>query len=240
MQNLHLLRVTILALLALCLAAAPALAKSDQELAAASQNPVADMISLPMKNIFNFDRGSEDAFAYTFEMQPVYPVNLGKYNLINRVILPIHYQEPAYPGMDYKTGLGDTIYQAFFSPADAGPLICGAGPAFILPTHSENQLGNDKWAAGPAAVALTIRGPWVMGFLGQHFWDFAGDSDAANVNVSSLQYFINYNTPDYYLNTSPTMSYNWDADSDEACERWGHERWGQRDGVRSLKLIIHI
>ena len=55
-----------------------------------------------------------------------------------------------------------------------------------------------------------------MGFLGQHFWDFAGDGDAANVNVSSLQYFINYNTPDYYLNTSPTMSYNWDADSDEA------------------------
>ena len=110
----------------------------------------------------------------------------------------------------------------------------------VIPTNTDDSLGNDKGAAGPAAVALTIRGPWVMGFLGQHFWDFAGDSDAANVNVSSLQYFINYNTPDYYLNTSPTMSYNWDADSDEACERWGHERWGQRDGVRSLKLIIHI
>ena len=63
---------------------------------------------------------------------------------------------------------------------------------------------------------MTIRGPWVMGFLGQHFWDFAGDKDAADVNVSTLQYFVNYNFPDFYLNTSPTMSYNWNADSDEA------------------------
>ena len=187
-----------------------------EELAKASQNPVAAMISLPLKNRFSFGAGSEDAFTYELEMQPVYPVNLGKLNLINRFILPIAYQEARYPGESNETGLRDLIYQAFFSPAEAGDIIWGLGPAMIIPTHTDDSLGNDKWAAGPAAVALTIRGPWVMGFLGQHFWDFAGDSDAANVNVSSLQYFINYNTPDYYLNTSPTMSYNWDADSDEA------------------------
>ena len=33
---------------------------------------------------------------------------------------------------------------------------------------------------------------------------------------STNQYFINYNTPDYYINTSPTVTYNWEADSDEA------------------------
>jgi hypothetical protein len=38
---------------------------------------------------------------------------------------------------------------------------------------------------------------------------------AADVNSSTLQYFVNYNTPDFYLNTSPTMSYNWEADDDE-------------------------
>ena len=41
----------------------PALA-DEQELAKKSQNPVAAMISLPMKNKFNFGRGDKDAFAY--------------------------------------------------------------------------------------------------------------------------------------------------------------------------------
>lgn len=188
----------------------------NQELAKASQNPVAAMISLPMKNKFNFGAGEKDAFAYELELQPVYPVNLGKLNLINRLIVPIVYQEEPYDGMGDKFGLRNTTYQAFFSPADAGKIIWGLGPTMIIPTNTDDSLGNDKWAAGPAALALTIRGPWVSGFLAQHFWDFAGDSDASDVNLTTLQYFVNYNFPDFYLNTSPTMSHNWEANSDDA------------------------
>ena len=188
---------------------------SDSDLAKASQNPVADMISLPIKNKLNFDRGEEDAFAFELELQPVLPVHLGEWNLINRFIVPIAYQEPANEGLSYDFGLRDITYQAFFSPASPGDIIWGLGPALILPTNTGNTLGNDKWAAGPAGVALSIRGPWVMGALAQHFWDFAGDDDAADVNLSSLQYFVNYNTPDYYLNTSPTITYNWEADGDD-------------------------
>ena len=55
----------------------------------------------------------------------------------------------------------------------------------------------------------------MSGVLAQHFWDFAGDAEAADVNLSTFQYFINYNTPYYYINTSPTMSYNWNASSGE-------------------------
>lgn len=188
----------------------------DQELAKQSQNPVAAMVSLPMKNKFNFGAGSEDAFIYELELQPVYPVSLGQVNLINRFIVPVAYQEGLYPGMDDEFGLRNITYQAFFSPAAPGDVIWGLGPAVIMPTNTDDSLGNDKWAAGPAALALTIKGPWVSGMLAQHFWDFAGDNDAANVNVSTLQYFINYNTPNYYLNTSPTMSYNWDTNGSDA------------------------
>ena len=202
-------------LLSTCLSVTSAVA-SDEDLAEASQNPVADMISLPLKNKFNFDRGSEDAFGYTLEMQPVLPVNLGEYNLINRFILPIKYQEAAYPGLDDEFGLGDLTYQAFFSPSKVGSFVWGAGPAFIIPTNTDDTLGNDKWAAGPAVVLLKMAKPWVSGILAQHFWDFASDSDASNVNLSSLQYFVNYNFPNFYLNTSPTMTYNWDADSSDA------------------------
>lgn len=188
----------------------------DQELAKASQNPVAAMISVPIKNKFNFDAGPEDAFIYEMELQPVYPVNIGEFNLINRFIIPIAYQDGLYPGMDDEFGLRNITYQAFFSPADAGQIIWGLGPTMIIPTNTNDSLGNDKWAAGPAAVVLTRRGPWVSGVLAQHFWDFAGDSDASQVNLSTLQYFINYNFPNFYLNTSPTITHNWEANSDDA------------------------
>ena len=72
----------------------------NADLARASQNPVADMISLPMKSKFNFGLGHEDAFAYELELQPVYPVNLGKWNLINRFITTIAYQEAPYESMN--------------------------------------------------------------------------------------------------------------------------------------------
>jgi len=202
-----------LSLLTSCVSGAQA---GDQDLAKASQNPVADMISLPMKNKFNFGMGEEDAFGYELELQPVIPVNLGSWNLINRFILPVTYQEAPREGVGDVFGLRDTTYQVFFSPAEPGEIIWGIGPTMIIPTHTDNRLGNDKWAVGPAAVALTRQGPWVSGVLAQHFWDFAGDDEAANVNLTTLQYFVNYNTPNYYLNTSPTMSYNWEADSGEA------------------------
>lgn len=188
----------------------------DQDLAKESQNPVAARISVPIKNKFNFGAGSEDAFVYDMEFQPVYPMSLGDLNLINRFIIPVSYQEGLSPGMDDEFGLRNITYQAFFSPAKPGKIIWGLGPAMILPTNSNDSLGNDKWAAGPAALALTMKGPWVSGLLAQHFWDFAGKDHAANVNLSTLQYFINYNTPNYYLNTSPTMSYNWDAAGSDA------------------------
>jgi len=188
----------------------------DGDLARASQNPISAMISLPIKNRFNFDRGDEDAFAFELELQPVIPVNLGEWNLINRLIVPLAYQEPAFEDMSYDTGLRNITYQAFFSPAAPGDIIWGIGPTINMPTNTENSLGNDKWSGGPAFIALTMRDAWVTGVLAQQFWDFAGDDDAADVELSTLQYFINYNTPDYYLNTSPTMVYDWEADSDDA------------------------
>lgn len=181
----------LLVLVLISLWATPALAETDEELAKKSQNPVAAMISVPVKNKFEFGRGSEDAFAYEVELQPVYPVSLGKFNLINRLIIPVAYREGAYPGVSDETGLRNITYQAFLSPAEPGEIIWGVGPAMNIPTHTDDSLGTDKWSAGPAVLALTIQGPWVNGLLAQHFWDFAGDDDAADVNVSTLQYFIN-------------------------------------------------
>lgn len=88
-MKLHQLTLSIIFLVVFLTSGATLVFADDQDLAAASQNPVADMISLPIKNIFNVDRGTEDGFAYTLEFQPVLPVHLGDFNLINRFIVPV-------------------------------------------------------------------------------------------------------------------------------------------------------
>ena len=61
--------------------------KSGGDLRAAVQNPVGAMYSLPFK--FNFDYGAPNGEASFLNIQPVIPITVGDWNLINRVIAPI-------------------------------------------------------------------------------------------------------------------------------------------------------
>lgn len=207
----------------------PILAQED--LAKQSQNPLGTVISAPFENNLYFNIGPSDATAYVLNMKPVYPVNLGHWNLINRFILPVIYSEgqdvdiqpPPETDVGYSTyvaaqgsafGLGDLNYQGFFSPAKSGAWIWGIGPAVVLPIATKDRYASDKWSAGPAAVVLTMPGKWVVGVLAQNVWSFAGDSDAADVNKFLFQYFINYNLESgWYLSTTPVITANWEADS---------------------------
>ncbi len=102
-------------------------ATDDQELAKKSQNPIGDLISLPIVGKVDSGLGQTDANAFTLEMKPVYPVHLGSVNMINRLIVPVVYQEELVEGAGSEFGLGDTIYQAFFSPREASKIIWGGG-----------------------------------------------------------------------------------------------------------------
>ena len=55
-------------------------------------------------------------------------------NLINRGIIPVIYLEELVPGIGSTAGLGDINYTGFVSPAKAGKLIWGVGPAFTPAT----------------------------------------------------------------------------------------------------------
>ena len=145
-----------------------AVADDQEDLAKESQNPIGNIISLPFESNFDFWVGPEDAFVYTLNLKPVYPINLGKVNLFNRFILPVIYQEERVEGEGSEFGLGDFNYQAFFSPAKLGQVIWGAGPVFVFPTNTDDRLGVDKWSAGPAFVALAKPGPWLFGALTQN------------------------------------------------------------------------
>lgn len=186
---------------------------STEELARAVQNPVASLISVPFQNNTNFNFGPREKTQNVMNIQPVVPFSLSeKWNLITRTILPIISQPAFTLNQNRKDGVGDTLFTAFFSPKDSGSLIWGAGPAILIPTSTDDRLGAGEWGAGPGVVFLTIQGPWVVGSLFSNVWSFTGDSD---VNIFTWQPFVNYNLDGgWYLTTSPLITANWEADSD--------------------------
>ncbi len=191
------------------------------DLAKASQNPVGSMISLPFQNNTSFGIGPNDAISNVLNIQPVYPVGLGKkWNLINRGIVPVIYREEVLPALDIgdASGLGDISYTGFISPAQPGKLIWGVGPSFLFPTATEDRWASDKWSGGAGVVLLSMPGHWVLGVLVQNVWSFAGDENADDVNQLLLQPIINYNfSKGWYFTSVPVITANWEADSDN---RW--------------------
>ena len=194
--------------------AAGAADDSNTELAKKTQNPVADLISVPLQNNFNFSAGPKDATIYVLNVQPVIPLKLTEdWNLITRTIMPIINQPSLFEGGESAFGLGDLNPTFFLSPAKPGKLIWGVGPTFTLPTATDSRLGTSKWSMGPAAVALSIQGPWVFGALANQQWSFAGWGDT-DVSAMLIQPFVNYNLPDgLYLVSAPIITANWEASS---------------------------
>jgi hypothetical protein len=188
--------------------------ESATELAKKTQNPVADLITVPFQNNFNLSAGPNDATIYNLNVQPVIPIHLTEdWNLITRTIMPINNQPSLFPGDDSAFGLGDLNPTFFLSPAKPGKLIWGAGPTFTLPTATDSRLGTSKWSMGPAAVALSMQGPWVFGALANQQWSFAGWGDQ-DVSAMLIQPFVNYNLPDgLYLVSAPIITANWKASS---------------------------
>ena len=115
-------------------------------------------------------------------IQPVIPVRVGNWNLINRPILPLIDQPALVLGQDDETGVGDLNYQLFISPAEAGKWIWGVGPTLVIPTASNDALGTEKWSLGPSLVALTMPGRWVIGGLATQVWSFAGEDAREDVS----------------------------------------------------------
>ena len=192
---------------------AHALLQDDQELGKQAQNPLASLISLPVQNNTNFGLGPNDRTQNVVNIQPVVPFGLGsKVNLITRTIFPFITQPDLASTSGSTTGLGDVLFTAWLSPAEAGKVIWGVGPVISLPIGKEG-LSTEKWALGPSIVALIMPGPWVVGGLVNNIWSVGGDENLGDVNQMTLQYFVNYNFPSgWYLTTAPIITANWEAD----------------------------
>jgi hypothetical protein len=122
------------------------------------------------------------------------------------------------------TGFGDMYYVGLFSPKkgykteSGASLLWGLGFDLGFPTATEDILGTGKWLAGPSGLGVYMGPRWKIGGLVQQYWDFAGDSDRDDVNLTNFQYFIFYSLDEVTaIGASPNIIANWEQDSDD---RW--------------------
>lgn len=189
------------------------------ELAKKLANPVASLISVPFQGNYDNDYGpTDDGSVGKINIQPVIPVSLNSnWNLISRTILPlIDQNDVPFKGMDAE-GLGDVLQSFFISPSapTSGGLIWGVGPVFLLPTATDDDLGQEKWGIGPTGVVLKQTGPWTFGGLANHIESFAGANDRHYVSATFLQPFVSYLTK-----TKTTLVIN-----SESTYNWRTEKW---------------
>ncbi len=220
---------------------------TQTEIAEMINNPLGELWLLFLQNDLTWYDGDaldylgEDKKVFnTTTIQPVLPFQLTRnWKYIFRPVITVNnWDVPSasegtptfYPGgelpfsvdWDRKWALGDTVLWNAFATNEMAkpPNIFGFGLTLMVPTATDDIFGTDKWSAGPMALAVHIGpvGEFIYGFVGQHWWDYAGDSDADHVNLSNIQYIGYYRLNEHTnIGFSPNITADWTADSDN---RW--------------------
>jgi hypothetical protein len=215
MRNTCLNAVFLMALITCSISASAK--EDDDSIVQKLQNPVANLISVPIQSNWDFGIGQTDAMRYTVNVQPVIPFKLtDEWTLITRTIIPfIHAEATVQDGLNLS-GLGD-IQQSFFfaRPPTANGIIWGVGPIFAYPTASDDRLGSEKFGLGPAGLLLQQKKPWTYGIQVNQVWSVAGNSNRQEISAMLLNPFLSYATP-----TKTTFSFSSDASYDWIDNQW--------------------
>jgi opacity protein-like surface antigen len=190
--------------------------RSTEDLAKASQNPIASLVSVPFQNNTNFNVGPFNRTQDILNIEPVVPMSLNaQWNVISRTIIPVMSQPN--PLIDSSTnGVGDISESLFLSPVNSGikDFYWGFGPIITAPSASDAILGTGKVLLGPTFVVVAEPGHWVIGLLANNQWSLGGAPGRPSVNFLTAQYFINYNIPGgqgWFLTSSPIVTADWTA-----------------------------
>ncbi len=221
-----------------------------------SNNPLSDVWLLVVQNDLSILGGDDVPGSEILNVtlfQPVMPVPVfeNKYNLIFRPVLPVvsspldgdvgklfgksAAEIAGSPGLsaiaadpygDRSAGLGDLVLLTLFGPNTDDGWVYGAGLTQIIPTATENILGQQKWQAGPAALVVRLGKEsgglgienWNIGALAQQWFSYAGNGDREAVNRMNIQYFLNWKVNAIQLiGMTPNIIIDWkEKDIDDA------------------------
>jgi hypothetical protein len=202
------------------------------QLGAKLANPLSDLwalnMSFNMPQFYDGDANTGDPqLGATLLFQPILPIPIygtgdGELRLGTRPVIPLIFSEPVPKGFDEfddTGGIGDIQLPLLLNLPDryAGNFLLGAGPVGLFPSATDDDLGQDQWALGPAVV-LGYKNEFVTaGVFPNYFWKIGSsgqDDDTPDVNQGSLLYFCIVNLPNaWQIGFNPTVTYNHQADS---------------------------
>ena len=119
------------------------------------------------------------------------------------------------------TNLGDSYYVGLFAPNE--PIVLDNGAKFLwgagfdlgFDTAADDVLGTGKWTAGPSALAVYMGDLFKGGALVQQYWDYAGDGDRDDVNITNIQTIYYWSLDETTsIGAGPNVIANWEQNSD--------------------------
>jgi hypothetical protein len=178
-----------------------------QSLDQAANDPTASLMAIQLQNIYTGSyHNLQDATGNTVLLRPVVPFTTGKINHIARATIPYVTESPSG-----KTGLGDSVlFDLVVFNRSWGRF--GLGPVLLLPTATDEALGAEKWAAGPALGFVAQNPGSIWGLFNQNLFSFAGNDDRDEVKLSILQPIFNVSLPRKWSVGVSEMNatYDWD------------------------------
>ncbi len=185
-------------------------------------NPLTSLWSLTNEFDFQYYGGDagDNKLQSVWNIKPVLPLDLGSgWIYVNRPNIPVVFKQPFFNrdsfSWDDESGLGDIQYMGLVGKNLPGGLVMAGGFTTAFPTATHDALGMGKWQAGPALAVATIQKKYILGFLYQQWWSFAGQDDRSSVNASALQVFYFLNFPGgWQVGGAPVITANWMADED--------------------------
>jgi len=210
-------RATVTAAFVVCAAHAAGAAGEDpageaagQSLEQAASDPTASLMSVSVQDIYAGSYHQLDGESgNTLLLRSSVPFTTGSLEHIARATLPIVTDSPSG-----ESGLSDLVlFDLIVFDKSWGRW--GVGPVLLAPTATDEAIGADKWAIGPAVGFVARNNKLMWGLFNQNLFSFAGDSDREDVNISILQPIVNYSLPDKWsIGTSEmNVTYDWERGS---------------------------
>lgn len=195
---------------------------------------VSKKLSDPTSNIwalftaFNFSSyGGTDSvgeqYGGSIILEPIMPLPLTEqYQLLLRpniglVGAPV--PSGAYDSFESKYGLTKMQLPLLLSPKGDSEFGWGLGPTFILPTATGNlaDLEGNAWEAGPSILGVWKPEGYLIGALGQYWWNVSDEDEADKKSHAQINVFlIKHLGGGQDLDISPTITY----DANREGQKW--------------------
>jgi len=170
-----------------------------QSAASTAGDPMAPIIQVQLQDTLVPDNFEGSGVANVLTLQPVIPILPGKiisYPQITRLTLNIL---ATTPNPQRTTGIGDLTAFDQLVVKRSKSLSLGVGAVVVLPTASNDDLGQGKYQIGPSFSLLSNTDDWQLGFILQDQFSVAGDSDREAVHEMTWQPILNYVTGKWYM-----------------------------------------